>query len=160
MVIDEEPAHQQDHTGSDVAFNPYPKGLHANMRDYFWETKRKVRNWLRHAKSGSVRLLDDGTVAWLDDRLPGERLRVRGAGHRIRHLRRSHRRAGAGYALGRVAQRQAQTCHVELQQRESEATAVQAAMELVLVIGSARGDEPPSGIRALCQGRRASPSIL
>ena len=65
MVIAEEPGRQQEYAGSDVAFGAFPRGFHANMRDHFRETKRKLRNSLRHAKPGSVQLLDDGTVEWL-----------------------------------------------------------------------------------------------
>ena len=65
MVLAEEPARQQAYSGDDVAFDPFPKGFHANLRDDFRETQRKIRNSLRHAKPGSVQLLDNGTVEWL-----------------------------------------------------------------------------------------------
>ena len=65
MVIAEEPARQQEYGGADVMWGAFPEGFHANMRDHFRETDRKIRNSLRHAKSGSVKLCDDGTVEWL-----------------------------------------------------------------------------------------------
>ena len=65
MVIAEEPARQQEYGGADVMWGAFPEGFHANMRDHFRETNRKIRNSLRHAKPGSVQLLDDGTVEWL-----------------------------------------------------------------------------------------------
>ena len=65
MVIAEEPGRQQDYEGADVVWDDFPEGFHANMRDHFRETSRKIRNSLRHAKPGSVKLLDDGAVEWL-----------------------------------------------------------------------------------------------
>ena len=64
IVIAEEPARQQKYTGADVAWEAFPQGFHTNMRDHFREIQRTVRNSLRHAKSGSLKLLDDGTVTW------------------------------------------------------------------------------------------------
>lgn len=65
MVIAEWPARQQKYTGADVMFAPFPEGFHAKMRDHFRETDRKIRNSLRHAKPGSIQLLDNGAVKWL-----------------------------------------------------------------------------------------------
>ena len=71
IVITDSSARNLTYKGDDVKWPGMDKGFIKQMREHFQQTRSTVRNSLMHAEPGSIRLLEDGSIEWYNQKKKG-----------------------------------------------------------------------------------------